>query len=195
MKTFNTFKSAIEYYPHCPLCQNELKINDRDLAADLGSSYRDGKDTISFFIDNGNDTLTIDPETEEVEFILGKKFVCNPPSSMFNSILSQPSYNGKFAHKLSIDCQSCCKFCFTLQVHVNLTSRKLEPTILNSESISIEEGNMVHEIKNNYIAKQTHYAYFSKDGDSKRTQLPLIGLNLNNPKETVARIRKLLIFS
>ncbi len=181
---FQAFKEAINYQSACPLCSSPLHINDRDLATDYGHEFRGGSPRISFFINQrADDTVTVDPETDEVELLL------------HNRVSDAPPYNGRLIHSLTLNCNSCCQYSFTLQVHLNLTESKLDKVILDSESISIEEGSMVHEINNSYAMERTLYSYFDKEGDSKKVILPLISLDAFNPKETIARIRKLLIFS
>lgn len=196
---FHSFKEAGNYRTTCPLCNNPLHINDRDLATDYGHEFRGGKPRISFFVNQReDDTITIDPETDEVELILSNRLpeeLLTDLSPAAQKIMAPPVYNGRFMHGLTIDCKSCCQYAFTLQIHFNLTDKSLFGTYLNSESISIEEGEMVHEIKNSYATQITYYSYFDKEGDSKRLSLPLIPLDLSDPKETVARISNLLIFS
>lgn len=200
MKQFYSFKSAIEHHVNCPSCQSLLQINDRDLAVDLGYRYREGKEKITFHLDQREqDTITIDPETEEVEIILHNRLpfttlgVNGIPAKHYPVVT--PTYDGKFYHALTLDCKYCCKYSYTLQLQFSLKPCKLLGAYLNSENLSLEEGKVVHEIKNVYATEQTHYTHFAKDGDCKRITLPLIPLNLDNPQETVNRIRKLLIFS
>jgi len=198
---FNSFKEAIGYRYTCPLCTSNLYINDRDLARDLinDHGHESSGDTskISFFISLiEKDTISIDLETDEVQIIFNdrmSKTIWTGPGTP--KIQAPPIYNGRFMHGLTIDCKNCCQYSFTLQIHFNLLNKVLSGIYLNSETISIEDGNIVHEIKNSYAAQVTYYSYFMKDGDSKKLPLPLIPLNLLDPKETVARIRNLLIFS
>jgi len=196
---FHSFKEAISYKTVCPLCTNALHINDRDLATDYRRSDCGLKERLSFHVNQREqDTITIDPETDEVELVLSDRISDEvlqslPPATQ--KIMNPPIYNGMFLHGLTIDCKSCCQYSFTLQIHFDLSKQKLFGIFLNSENVSIEEGEMVHEIKNSYATQITYYSYFDKEGDSKKLSLPLIPLDLSEPKETVARIRNLLIFS
>lgn len=196
---FPSFKEAINYRSNCPLCNSLLHINDRDLATDYGHEYRSGEERITFFINQReDDTVTIDPDTDEIELILSNRMPEVPITGLsvnLQKMMSPPVYAGKFMHGLTIDCKSCCQYSFTLQIHFELTEKRLAGTYLNSETISIEEDSMVHEIKNSYATDQTYYSYFDREGDSRKVVLPLIPLDLLNPKETVSRIRKLLVFS
>ena len=199
MIKFSSFKEAINYQPVCPLCRSQLHINDRDLAADYGFEYRgDKRERISFFVNRReDDTPTIDPETDEVELLYANRMPPSIPNYNSPTHYTNPpkAYNGRFLHALTIDCKSCCQYGFTLQLHFDLTEQKLASAFLNSETVNITECEMVHEIKNIYATEKTHYTYFPRDGSCKQTTLPLIALDLSNPLETVARIRKLLIFS
>jgi len=212
MIKFYSFNEAISYKEKCPLCNQKLQINDRDLATDLGAEFQSGRRKISFFLDQFNrDTVSIDLHTEEVEVIIGDRYNYLDDPSRYSGTVNNPppSYGGRFLHALTVDCKHCCQYAFRLRIHFDLTprihrksdirdlsfSRSIEATFLDSETINIEEDDMVHEIKNSYAAKKTYYSYFDKGGSSKKSTLPLIALDLNSPKDTVARIRKLLIFS
>lgn len=198
MIQFQSFKQAVNYRQLCPLCQCRMHINDRDLATDYDIDCNIRKDRLCFFLNQReDDKITIDPESGEVDFVLAQRF----PDKLYDYTKQTyyappaPVYNGTMIHALTVDCKNCCQYSYTLQIHFNLTEKRLGKTVLNSESISIEEGNMVHEVKNVYPMNKTEYAYFSKEGDSRKSSLPLIPLDLDSPKETVSRIRKLLIFS
>lgn len=193
MIQFLSFKRAINYRQECPLCQCQMDINDRDLATDY-----EGKERLTFFLNrNEDDTIAINSETDEVELIFSKRM----PDKLYDYTKQSyyapvtPIYNGTLIQALTIDCKHCCQYSYTLQIYFNLTEKKLAKTILNSESLTVEDGSMVHEIKNVYSMERTEYCCFSKEGDSKKSAIPLIPIDLDNPKETIFRIRKLLIFS
>lgn len=202
---FHSLRMGLDYQTRCPLCKDLLKINDRDLASDWGYGGHEygGDHRIAFYVSQkDDDAIVINPNTDEVELVVAKRWspevVVEAVNGEFEPSFkpsAQPIYNGKFMHALTIDCKSCCQYSYTLQVHFDLSEEILIGVYLNSESLSIEESGMVHEIKNSYAAQLTYYSYFDKEGDSKRDCLPLIPLDLDNPKETVSRIRKLLIFS
>jgi hypothetical protein len=200
MKQFHSFKSALEYQERCPLCQGFTHINDRDLAADIGYDYRGEGQRVTFYVNRReDDTITINPATDEVELILANRMPDKIYDATTHSITtaqpSLPIYNGKLLHALTIDCKNCCQYSYTLQLHFDLAEERLTGIFLNSETLSIENDAIVHEIKNVYSAEETRYTYFLKDGVEKSSILPLVPLNLTNPNETVSRIRKLLVFS
>lgn len=194
MKQFYSFQSALDYHRNCPFCFARVQINDRDLATD----YNYGVEKISLYLDQReDDVVSIDLMTEELQFSLSKRMpdIIYTAGSSGSFYKSEPCYNGILIHGLTLDCKSCCKFSYTIQIKLDLTERRLTGTYLNSECISLEDNDIVHEIRNNYPSEQTHYSYFLKDGSDKRVTMPLIPLDFNNLKDTVARIRKLIIFS
>jgi hypothetical protein len=177
MKQFNTFKSALNFLQKCPVCDEHLSINDKNLA-----DYDIKKNLISFYIDvRDQDTVTVNLESDKIESIN----ISAPYSKM---------YSGLFMHALNIDCKYCCQYSYILQVHINLQDMMMQQIYLNSEFINISDD-IIHEVKNSYSTEQTIYTCFNKDGSSKTATLPLVPLDLKNPKETISRIRKLLIFS
>jgi hypothetical protein len=203
MKQFYSFLNAIYYHEFCPLCKSKLEIDDRGLSNNDIDRCNDS--CLAFNLSNGlnsRDILFINPVTEKVEITIERyrfdEVVYGNFDGQIPSRYSSPTlndYSGKFLQGLTVDCKSCCQFSYTIQIHVDLDERRLIGTFLNSETISIEDEDMVHEIKNVYSIEQTHYSYFSKDGVDKKSTIPLIPLDLKNPKETISRIRKLLIFS
>lgn len=198
MQEFYSFKEALAYHTHCYVCKSKLEINERDLVMEYD---RYGTQRLSFSLSPGSDDiLFINMANNHVELVLTyqPQIVYSSGGQLSGHSPTGPSiniYNGKFIHGLDLGCNNCCQFSYTLQIHIDLSEQKLIVIILNSETISIEDNDMVHEIRNVYPLNQTVYDYFSKDGGENKCVLPLVPLDLNNPKETVTRIRKLLIFS
>lgn len=201
MKRFYSFIAGLTHYTKCPLCSKGMEINDRDLVERIeyptGHSYQ----RFSFQLSrNNDDILVINPETEEVEIRYSKRSNFQTTyggsiSSYAGQTYTPTTYSGMFMHGLTINCSSCCQFSYTLQLHIDLNEGKLIGTYLNSETVSVEEGSNVHEIKNVYSMDKTEYTCFTANGSEKTSSIPLIPLNIDDPKETVTRIRKLLIFS
>jgi len=192
MIQFKTFLEAISYHTNCVICQEKLSINDRDLVDyDTKLSINDRvckPEKISFYISQRNDDIvSLDTNTDEISFVA-------------------PEYSashGVFIHGLTLHCEDCCQFAYNIQIHMDLGQKKLIEIFLNSESISVEDGRDLHEIKNIYAMKKTEYNYFPNElaepqQESKykgRIIFPLIPLNLINPMETVNRIRNLIIYT
>jgi len=202
MIKFYSFMEAIAYRANCPFCTKGLVVNDRDL---VSSSYHQNYATgeaypiYTFYIGKStDDVMCLNPFTEELEIRYSNKFDMYGMKNIgvYNGqTFAPPNYDGLFYHALTLNCNSCCRYHFTLQIHADLGNRRLIGTYLNSETISVEEGGIVHEVRNVYSTDKTEYACFPKDGSSKRSSIPLIPLNIADPKETISRIRKLLIFS
>jgi hypothetical protein len=182
MKQFKSFLEAASYHPNCIFCQKTLTIVGRDL---VDTDDHDDN-SISFYLSSlVNDIITFNKYTEKVSHI-------------------SPEYNtghGVFIHGLTFHCDACCQFAYNIQIHIDTELLKLIGIYLNSESLSIEDGADLHEIKNIYSFNRTEYSYFrgilAADADvpdQNSINLPLVPLNLNNPIETVNRIRNLIIF-
>jgi hypothetical protein len=176
-----------------------MQVNDRDLVERLEYSTGHPYQIFSFHLSkSSDDILYINPVTEDVNIKYSRQehFVTGTNLGSYIGQTPTPtSYSGTWYQGISISCNSCCQYSYTLRLHVDLTEGKLAGTYLNSEQISVEEGNTVHEVRNVYAVEKTEYACFPKDGSSKKSSIPLVPLNLLNPKETITRIRKLLIFS
>lgn len=202
MKSFSNIIDAIHYRKDCPLCKHRLKINERNLVEEFGLY---GKQRISFYIDQRNiDYCTIDPVTNKVELVVTEESHLNYQPGFnggvatYMPVSSSKPYAlraGRFIHALQIACEHCCLYGFTLQVHIELSKCVLIGTLLDSEFITIENDGMAHEIKNSYSMSKTYYTCFGVESGEKNAELPLIEMDIENIKETVSRIRKLLIFS
>lgn len=186
MKQFTSFLDARRNYQDCPMCGKNMRINDKDLAMDYGTKFQDmNTNSFSIYLDNeAIDTITINQDTNELE-IIAQAF---HPNSCSN-------YSGLLVISITIDCDNCCQFSCILQLHLDLTAKKLIKVGVNTETLSLEVSDEVHEVKSNYAASNTQYVSYQKDGSFRKTTLPLIPLDLKNPMETVARISKLVIFS
>jgi hypothetical protein len=193
MIKFYSFLAGLQHHKKCPLCNKQMEVNDRDLSERVEYPTGHPYQRFKFYIGRStDDVMILDPNTELVEVDKrALQSVFGLRSQMGNYTL----YSGLFYHALTINCNSCCQYHYTLQVQADLTAMRLVGTYLNSETVSVEEGGIVHEVRNVYATDQTEYAAFPKDGSSKKSSIPLVPLNLSNPKETVSRIRKLLIFS
>ena len=177
-KQFNSLLEGMHYYTACPFCNQKLNINQKDLVADYdGASQR-----LSYSL-YGDDLLWIDPKTEKVEVVNG------PTSYTISSY-----YNSITYHRLGFECEYCFLFGYTIQIQVDLSKNKLIGVFLNSEKVSYEDSdNVLHEIKNIYTKNITEYTYYL-ESDTKQEKFPLVPLNVQNPEETINRIKNLMTF-
>jgi hypothetical protein len=89
-------------------------------------------------------------------------------------------------------------YCFSIQVWIDLAKIAVTRIILNSERVSWEDENEVlHEIVSIHSTNKTKYSYIYPDTskDDGIITLPLIPIDVSNPKDAVTRIRKLIVFS
>jgi hypothetical protein len=180
IKEFKTIVDAVEYRQKCPVCNEELIFNSKDVMTNYYSHI--GKLCFELM---GEDLLFIDPRSQKIEISLKQS----------SQLLGYYNYNGLSYHRLGLEC-NCCMYDYTLQLQVDMSKQILHNILLNSERISYEDSSgILHEIKNTYVTNVTEYAYHDLHSISKTEKLPIIPLNLNNPQETVDKIQKLLIFS
>jgi hypothetical protein len=205
MKQFNHLLEALSFRTHCPVCRARLQANGRDLVTEYDITNPDAR--IAFELSNSDDILYIDPRTEKVELVLTDR---KPQFSLGNhpSVTgayaggtpnsSYHTYHGIFGHSMTIDCDKCCQYSYTLQIWADLVGRRLTSILLNSEMISWDdEDGVTHEIVSSYASNKTRYSYFASDGtgDDDHISLPLIPVDVNNPKDAVLRIKNLIVFS
>lgn len=185
IKHFGRLIDAIKYRTQCPLCKEKLCVNEHHLAENY--DINDPKQRIAFELINGDEVIYINPITNEMELVIwdaGKK--------------NQSDKRGTFGHALNVKCDKCEMYDFTIQVWMDLDKQQITNIVLNSEKISWEDkNNILHEITSVYTTYHTKYSYFVADfsKDDGHITIPLIPLDLENPGNTVDRIRKLLVFS
>jgi len=103
-------------------------------------------------------------------------------------------FDGIFITGRKVACRCNC-YEYSLQLHIDLKEHHLSKIILNSETVTIEDGEDVHEIRNIYTMDKTEYTRISKNKSFDTLKIPLVSENLFNPQETLIRLKKLLIFS
>ena len=212
MKQFASLTDGLNYVTVCPMCHTPTDINDLD--ADLmpisvpyeTPHNKDLKGKLQFDLYD-TDILNLDIETGTAELIRDAMM------SSYNT--SQMYAGGTLLVRLGVDCNDCCQYNYLLQLHIDLTKMALIKTVLDSETLSIEKGDVVHEIKNSYVKDETMYYIVNRsrslatqmtsdgmqeiqqltDTVDKSITLPLFPLDLLNPEETLQRITKLIVFS
>lgn len=199
---FHSVLEALSYHKFCPCCKNSMEVNDRDLVTEYSNR---GNSRLAFELSSSSDdVMFIDPVSEEIEIVVNRyidnsnRYVMGNYSGTVNQ--SNHPYihvaNGFHFSGLTVACNSCCRFDYRIQIRIDLQNKKVAGVVLNSETISWEdEDKMLHEIKNIYPVNKTYYSYFVQGAVDKKIDLPLVPLNLSNPKETVDRIKTLIVFS
>ena len=169
------------YRKKCPFCNSSLHVSDQDLAEPF--SFKKKKIHIPLL---GDDTLVIDILTEEIEIKLKQSIFA----------MGYYNYNGLAYGRIQCECVSCCLYYFVVQIQINMSDKKIENILLNSEFLSFEsEDGTLHEINNIYTLDKAEYKYYNFNGESKQLDFPIIDINFNKPKQTIDKLQKLIIFS
>jgi hypothetical protein len=113
--------------------------------------------------------------------------------------------DGHMMERLLIGCERCYQYDYVIQVIVSIKESRITGLVLNSESLTIDEGNATHEIRNVYSFEKTEYNKFINKSDNTHklhnyvgndtVSLPLIPLDLERPYKTLERIKTLVLFS
>lgn len=175
MKKFDSILDAINFRTQCPVCQSKLQIDDRK---SVNSSKK-----LVFEILGYHNYIYVDLITQQIELILDDN--------------NKSKKHGILGHPLTIGCETCNMYSFVIQLWIDLDNKSINDIFLNSESFSWEdEEETLHEIISSYATNKTKYNYFKTDQYASDGQivLPLVFIDMNNPKETIDRIKKLLIF-
>jgi hypothetical protein len=213
MKQFPTLIDGLNYITDCPVCHKTTNIDDYD--ADLipiknhpysGTENKYFRGTLQFDMFD-TDLLNVEVETGKV-VIVRDQFI-----STFNT--DHIYDGGTIFLRLGIECSSCCQYEYMLQIKLDFDQMMVTGIFLDSEILSIETDTIIHEIKNDYDDNKTIYSIIGRqinnylemieggmhektsvtDKVDKEITLPLIPLNLLDPKETLQRITKLIVYS
>lgn len=199
---FSSLQNGLYYFTECPLCSEAMKIENigfKNICCGNDRGY-----TLVFSLDY-DDKLIINPATEEIiiDLVQEMKFDLENYDDSTNvtyhvpklNISSMIDYNGIMYHPVQISCSRCGNFSYTLKLQINLNSPgRLEETTLANMKVFIKDMNKIHLLTNHYGSRKTFYATNS-DSYQKSIELPLIEINLENPQETLARVKKLIIFT
>lgn len=212
MKKFYNLDEALHHQPSCPFCGDSIEADYKEITMDPESHVT--KVTATFLTGNSSE-VSIDYYHNH---ILAYKEKSNY-SGVYNIGTASTSHHNMGNYSLrksgseifgvSASCTKCAKYGYVLQIHLDWKDWIVSGIFLNSESISIEEGDILHEIKNVYATEKTEYDKFTKvevdDGTVKMSgysgrrnstiTFPLMPLDPKNPQALLNRVKNLVIFS
>lgn len=179
MMTFSNLKDALSFITHCPVCGGCLSVDSKNQHEDAnGVKFPLSNKTNDAYlvnIDSGN-VILIEDDSRRTQ----KRFL---------------NFNGTFWSALHVDCQDCFKFSIVYSVQFNTVAIVITRVDLNFMSVTFEENDLISEVRTSYGLGETWLITYDSCGKTKTTKLPMIDINLQNPEETLTRIRKLVIFS
>jgi len=196
MKQFQNLFEVLEYQPTCPLCKSRVM----PVAANL--NYDENRVIATLTI--GNITLVVDCHTNKVLqysessnlhqiYTIGSQIAYQVPTGNYNLL------KGNNMFRLNMICDKCSKYGYLTQIHVDGGEYQVTGLFLNSESLSVEDGTKLYEIKNVYAVDKTELSIFhqhlsSQRGALDKIEFPLVPLDLQNPMKTIERIKNLIAF-
>ncbi len=211
MRKFYNLDEAFHYQPSCPLCGESIEADYKELT--MGSDLDSPSVVATFLV--GGDEVSIDYYHNNVISYKEKQnhqsiFTIGSPSIIHNSTGNYSlRKSGTDIFRVNVSCTQCCQYGYVLQVYIDWKEWGVVGIYLNSESISIEEGSTLHEIKNIYATEKTEYDKFTKmEIDEENLKMsgymgrrnstitfPLMPLDVKNPQALLNRIKTLIIFS
>lgn len=218
MKDFANITDAIQYHKRCYICGSTLIptvsarepfhiINNPDteqpeLEIDLTRNI-DSEDDDLLYINLWTNKVRIKTMRRQ-----HSRMIYNPEDGMMHNVSSnQPAfikglqnipktYGNTIYEPIDINCANylCGKFYYVIQMIIDATKMRVEHLYLNSEQITWQDDQGDHTIHNIFSIGKTEYWRHTTAIDQNIT-IPLISINLQNPSETVARIKKLSTYS
>jgi hypothetical protein len=212
MTTFLNLVEAISYHKNCYICNGQLQFYIHDELGKIQADIEQGTISKSICINlsdgmdsDTDDFLIVDMITNKASIKRNYRYAHSSDSVGHNytrrsrklNISLRDWYDGLIYESVNLSCNDCQQFSYTIQMVVNTKEEYVTKLFLNSEYICLEEnGSIVHEINNNYAREITGYRKIAQlNSDDQKIEIPLIALNLQNPRETIERIKKLVIFS
>jgi hypothetical protein len=216
MKQFFNILEAAEHHTKCYICGFMLTPNFRGDVL-FNSPFNEKNDrqlkiNLSGMVDSDtDDILTIDMNTNQITLhaqrrrqhidyhydiggYLGTSNISGRSRSM--ALPSPRGYGGTIFEGIDISCRNCNRFSYTIQMIIDVAKEhKITSLFLNSEEITFNDGDTAHQIRNIYTTRMTEYRHHTVPHKfGKMISFPLIPLDLENPQETIFRIKKLLPF-
>jgi len=218
IKIFEKLRDAYPYHENCPMCGtnmnlsliDNIQLNNYDFAYSL-KSFKSINDVVlrRITIKSGSDKdnkIVFDIDSEQlIELAISQSVNYLPIYSIGSlspaHIVKSPinvDYDirdGILMQGHRVDCKNCMQYAYTLQLRFDIYEMIVECAILNSEFISVEEGEDVYEIRNVYTMNKTEYSHINRKKRHDTLQLPLVSESMAKPEDVLNRIKKLLIFS
>ncbi len=212
MKKFYNLDEAFHYQDSCPLCNEPIEADYKEMS--MGHDL-DSTKVVATFITPGSDEISIDYYHNNIVSYKEKQSYRDIYSIGSPGIIRQSTGNyslrksGVEFFGVNASCTKCSKYGYVLQMRLDWKEWMITGIFLNSESVSLERGDVLHEIKNVYATEKTEYTKFDRyekydetmrasGWTSKRDStltLPLISSDLSDPDKTLKRIKNLIIFS
>lgn len=187
MIRFSNIRQGINHQRMCPICRNELGVpnvvyESDDLKAQLIH--------VPFQVGNVS-SVAVDIDSGIVKAV-------SPWKDGEPALLPYGFKSGDIFQGITIECSFCTGFSYTLLLKFYAGDQiVLNEVCLNSEQVRVKLGKFIHSIRNVHSLNETTYrcVNLQEPTDIKQETIPLVPLNLQNPRETLARIKKLLVFS
>lgn len=187
--TFFTLRQAFEYKKTCPLCHGTLISNNMSGADGLIT------DEDPIILIQHND-LKIHANMDTSSICVEYNDFSETEFGVLKFKKSISNYNpGRLIIGVDFECFDCHQYYYNVAVHIDTCNKIFSLATLNSEWLEIENGPDVFTIRNIYATGITVYEHHLSNGDAKKCEIPIVPLNLNNPQETLERLKKLIIFT
>lgn len=197
---FYNLEEAFNYRRTCPLCNQGVYPVEANLKYDYDGVKADftvGEST--FQVSCHSNELTYHTRRSQHDQMV----TFGAPQSYIG--MTRSSYGlhtgGTDVFKMEMRCHNrqCERYLYVVQVHISLDEKRITNLILNSEHISLEDGAKLCTIKNVYTTEKTelivrHQHLSQYHEPVEKIEFPLIPLNLQDPRKTLERIRKLVVF-
>lgn len=206
MKVFNNLLEATTYYGHCHACKKGKLVHSLEMETDGSEHFY--KWNLSENVDSDTDDwIIVNAETNKIHDYQQSRnhdaYIYSIGTDSFVDVIkrrgiyaSKPNKDGFLFESIHISCGTCRNFGYTIQIIMNMSSGNVISISLNSEYISyIGSDQQYHTVRNSFTFGKTEYVYSLADGSRKTITVPLIPIDLENPAETVGRVKKLGIFS
>lgn len=200
MIKFNRLLDGLFYYNNCPLCDRHMTIKNEGFATMEKSFFKNGYGFSLIFFLEKIDKLIVDPVTEKVDIDYFKyndfeiaASSCVQHSDYVNpQPISNVHYNYNDCFSIDIFCKNCNNFEYKIDLSVDLHNRKVLETNLSQTTYCVKSSKDNYFIINNFYDNRT---MLFDSGDKYLIDVPIIEITKENLKDSLTRLRKLIIFS
>lgn len=167
---FTNLMEAINYKVNCPFCNSDLDLNKSEFNMSLIKNE-----------------LRIYYALDDSEFIVNLDNNC----IISGFPIDAGSYNKEIS-AIKVFCTECWHYQYTIAFTINRGNSKVEDIHLNSEFISQEIDGTLYEMRNSLTLDQTNFNIIRSNGKQEHFECKIIKIDLNNPSNSINRVRKLI---
>jgi hypothetical protein len=188
-RKFATIEEALKYRELCPLCGAKLDI-DRPMS----------EHTIEICLQSSYTLVNIDISSNKVKTITEKRPIQTVYDVCGNVIQvnmgpAALAAGSLIYDKITMSCGKCYDYYCVIQLLYDFDKLQVTNICFNSEKVTFQDTDTWYSIRNIYTTEQTELECWGNSLNPETlAKLPLVELDLQNPRNTINKLKSILLF-